>query len=207
MPKWFDEKILIAYWEDNCKNYRLPDGRKIISAERNPSFGAYPDILRNELETGEVVPCEIEWVTTNFRQHGHDIDVLINSNGFLLTFIENSAFDVAQITIDEKDFVDWISKKSKKLASETIAVLKKTSKSRTDSFVWIIYVPSRGAKGYNIAFENGIWGFPEDNNRNRRGLNEIKDIKEGDFIVFVKKFQSCDEKKLRHLELKIYLNL
>jgi hypothetical protein len=196
MPRWFDEKVLIAYWEDNCKKYELPDGRKIISAERNPSFDAYPDILRNELDTGEVVPCEIEWFTSNFKKHEHDINVLLDSGGFLLTFIENTAFDVVQIKIIEEDFIDWISKKSRKLARETVAIIKKNAKGRSDSFVWIIYVSSRGGKDFGIAFENGIWGFPEDDKRKRRGLGEIKDIKEGDFIVFIKQFQSFENNKI-----------
>lgn len=202
MAKWFEEKILIAYWEENCKKYKLPDGRRILRAERNIPLDAYPDIAKNELDTGEIVPCEIEWATSKFAQHKHDIDVLIDSGGFLVTLIENSAFDVPQITIDEKDFVNWIGKKGKKLAIETLESIKKSTSRRTDTFVWIIYISSRGKKDYQEAFENGVWGFPEDNKKKRRGLEDIKDIREGDFIVFVREFKSDDDNRIATPRIK-----
>ena len=92
MPKWFNETILIKYWEDRCQNYELKDGTKITSASRNPSFGRYPDISHNYLSDGRVVPAEIEWVTTNFDRHGHDINDLRNGDGFLVVFKSDSGF-------------------------------------------------------------------------------------------------------------------
>src|SRR5690349_21751193 len=86
MAKWFDETILIRYWEDRCHRYTRKNGLRLVSARRNPSFGYYPDISENELSNGQVVPAEIEWVTTKFEQHGHDIKELIDRDGFLVSF-------------------------------------------------------------------------------------------------------------------------
>lgn len=202
MTKWLDEKILIAYWEQNCNKYVLQNGKKINRSDRNPSFGAYPDILRNELDTGEVVPCEIEWATTNFYSHGHDINILIEANGFLVTLIENSAFDVPQVKIDENDFIEWFTNKSKNIASETIQTIKKATRRRTDPFVWVIYISKRAEKNFEIALKEGVWGFAEDKNKNRRGLGLITDIKKDDIVVFVKKFVSPSNNKLKTPRIK-----
>lgn len=201
MPRWFGEKILIAYWEENSYKYKLPNGIKILKAERNPNFDAYPDIIRNELENGDIVPCEIEWATTKFKDHKHDINLLIENNGFLVTFIENSAFDVPQVRIDDADLFKWFKKKSGKLLEETLDIIRANVKERTDSFIWIIYIANRGKKDAEIAFNNGIWAFPEDKNKKRRGLDEIKQIKRDDIIVFIKEFTSNEIKTPRIKDL------
>lgn len=202
MAKWLDEKILIKYCEDRCNTYILPDGRKILGSERNPSFGAYPDISKNELDTGEVIPCEIEWSTTNFKAHGHDIEMLIEKSGFLVVFIENSVFDVPQVKINEDDFINWFCKKSKRIAGETVSTIKKSTKKRTDPFVWIIYIPSRGAKNYEIALKKGIWGYAEPSKRKRRGIDLIEDIRKDDCVVFVKMFQFDKQNKIKTPRVK-----
>ncbi|MBZ6005500.1 hypothetical protein K1514_06340 [Paraclostridium bifermentans] len=202
MTKWLNENILIKYWEDRCSSYKLPDGRKILKADRNPSFGAYPDILRNELDTGEVVPCEIEWETTNFKKHGHDIELLIQNGGFLLTFIENSAFDVPQIKIIESDFIEWFCNDSKKIVLDTVNTVKKRAIKRIDPFVWIIYISTRGSKNYEVALEKGIWGFAETDKRKRRGADMIKDIRKNDFIIFIKVFQSDENNRIKTPRIK-----
>ena len=43
---------------------------------------SYPDIQKNELDDGTIIPAEVEWNTSNFDRHGHDISVLIDNNGF-----------------------------------------------------------------------------------------------------------------------------
>lgn len=196
MPRWFGEKILIAYWEENSHKYKLPNDIKILKAERNPNFDGYPDIIKNELENGDVVPCEIEWATTKFKEHKHDINLLIEKNGFLVTFIENSAFDVPQVRINNDDLLKWFRKRSGKLLEETLDLIRINTKERIDSFVWIIYIPNRGRKDSRIAFNNGIWGFPEDKNKKRRGLDEITQIKRDDIVIFIKEFKSDESNKI-----------
>jgi len=36
MAKWFDETILISYWEDRCHNYKRKGGRQITNARVAP---------------------------------------------------------------------------------------------------------------------------------------------------------------------------
>ena len=79
-----EEKILIKYWTENCFKYSLRDGRKIRSAQHSIPFDSYPDIQKNELDDGTIVPAEVEWNTSNFDRHGHDISVLIDHKGFLI---------------------------------------------------------------------------------------------------------------------------
>lgn len=189
MTKWFREDILIKYWEDNCKKYTLPDGRRILRAERNFPLSKYPDISKNELNSGEIVPCEIEWCTTNFYVHEHDIEVLRKNSGFLVTLIENSAFDVPQIIIDKNDLIKWFKLKAAILARETLADIINECKPRSDTFVWIIYVPKRAKKNYNIAQEIGIWGFNDSKKGKRRGIDDIKQIRANDIIVFLREFE------------------
>jgi hypothetical protein len=121
MARWFDETILIRYWEDRASHYQLKNGSKVERARRNPSFGAYPDVSENFLSDGAVVPAEIEWVTTKFDRHGHDIKTLIDNNGFLVVLKSDASFLVEQIELDRQDFLDWIGKHARELAQETLA--------------------------------------------------------------------------------------
>ena len=66
--------------KENASKYKLQDGRKIKSAEYNIPFDRHPDIGKNVLDDGTIVPCEIEWVTTNYNKHKHDVNALIEAN-------------------------------------------------------------------------------------------------------------------------------
>ena len=193
MPKWFHEQMLHKYWIDKCKNYKV-NGQQIIGAKLNPIFDRYPDISENELTNGEIVPCEIEWSTTDFN---HDISILEGNNGFLVTFIENADFPLPQIKIEEEDFIEWFTKNSKKIALETLDVVRKSSMKRAVEFIWLIYLGSRNKQDANIAFENGVWGFPKSETGKRRGHNRIIEILPNDIVVFVKEFSFDDENRMR----------
>lgn len=186
MPKWFNEDILIPYWEDRCKRYKLPDGVQILEAKRNLPLSRYPDISHNVLSTGDTVPCELEWLTTKFEKHGHDINVLKESNGFLVSFIYNASFPLPQIEIDEDDFIDWFVKNAEILARETIQEIKATAKPSKDPVVWLFYIGTRGRKDYQTAFDHGVWGFPQTKRGSIRGYKKVSQIKEGDIVVFVR---------------------
>jgi len=168
MAKWFDETILIRYWEDCCHHYSRKDGLKIVSARRNPSFGRYPDISENVIGDGSVVPAEIEWVTTNFERHGHDIKVLIDNDGFLVVLKEDSSFLVEQIEIDRLDFLDWIATHGRELASETLTDIERQVRRSKEPQIFLYYVPRTGNGRVNlkIALDHGIWGFPENDKKN-----------------------------------------
>lgn len=165
MAKWFDESILIKYWEDRCKTYNLQDGRKINSAKRNPSFGRYPDISENYLDDKTVVPAEIEWMTTSFDQHGHDIEELRRNNGFLIVYRQNAGFPIEQVQIRKEDFIEWFKENAEELCIETLQNVESTTKRSKEPQIYLFYIPKSGSKNFETAVANGVWGFPMNNNR------------------------------------------
>lgn len=172
MAKWFDETILIKYWEDRCKNYELQDGRKISAAKRNPSFGRYPDISENYLSDMQVVPAEIEWLTTSFDQHGHDIEELRKNNGFLVVYKQNAGFPVEQIQICKEDFLEWFQENAKKLCIETLQDIEDTMKKSKEPQIYLFYIPKSGRENFKTAIENGIWGFPVNDERKSKRIRK-----------------------------------
>src|SRR5262245_32322475 len=175
MAKWFDETILIRYWEDRCDRYALKNGLKILSARRNPSFGYYPDISENTLSDHSVVPAEIEWVTTNFELHGHDIKELIDNDGFMIVLRANASALVDQIEIDREDFVNWLCENARDLAAETLNDIDRQARKSKEPQIFLYYVPrtGRGRANLRIALKAGVWGFPESNQKITRGWSSI----------------------------------
>jgi hypothetical protein len=180
MAKWFQETILIKYWEDRCQNYTLDDGTKIKSAVRNKSFGYYPDISENYLSDNRVVPAEIEWVTTNFDRHGHDITTLRDNEGFLVVFKIDAGFPLKQIEIDEDDFTEWYKTNADQLCQETLSEIKNISKKSKEPQIFLLYLPKKGHNNYGIALQYGVWGFPTNTKGFRHGLSKISQIKKHD---------------------------
>ena len=146
MAKWFDESILIKYWEERCEHYTLRGGIKIKSAKRNPSFGRYPDIGENYLSDGTVVPAEIEWSTTNFDEHGHDINELRDHNGFIIVYKQNAGFPVEQIELDKEDIIEWFKDKAEEMCVETLQNIDKSVKKSKEPQIYLFYVPIGGKK-------------------------------------------------------------
>ncbi len=193
MPKWFHEQMLHKYWIDRSKKYKV-NMQQILGSKLNPIYDRYPDILENQLANGKIVPCEIEWSTTDFD---HDISVLEESNGFLVVFNENANFSVPQVKIDEKNFLNWFTKNSKKIAIETLDEVRKQTKKRDIEFIWLIYLGSRNIENENIAFKSGVWGFPKSNNGKRRGYDRMVEIMPNDIVIFAKRFSFDKENKMR----------
>ena len=190
MAKWFDESILIKYWEDRCNKYSLQNGMKINCAKRNPSFGRYPDISENYLSDNTIVPAEIEWLTTNFDEHGHDIEELRRQNGFLIVYKQNSSFPVEQVEINKEDLIEWFKENAGNLCIETLQNIEHTMKKSKEPQVYLFYVPKSGHENFRIALENGTWGFPVSKTGRSRGLERLMQIKKGDILVFVKEWKS-----------------
>lgn len=173
MAKWFDETILIKYWEDRCQIYELQDGRKITSAKRNPSFGRYPDISENYLDDMTVVPSEIEWITTSFDQHGHNIEELRKNDGFLVVYKQNAGFPIEQIQIVKEDFIEWFQNHAIELCLETLQSIENTMRRSNEPQIYLFYIPKSGRENFNIAFENGVWGFPVNSERKSKRTRKI----------------------------------
>lgn len=183
MAKWLNETNLIKYWEDRCTQYSLPDGTKIVSVSRNTNFGKYPDISSNFLSDGRVVPSEIEWFTTNFDRHGHDIATIRDADGFLIVFKQDAGFPIAQIEINEEDFLNWFQSSSRELAQETISEIRVISKKSKEPQIFLFHVPKDGNRNFKVAFSHGIWGFPA---FREVQLPRISQIKRNDIVIFIK---------------------
>jgi hypothetical protein len=141
-----------------------------------------------------VVPAEIEWVTTCFEQHGHDIKVLIDNDGFLVVLRADASFLVEQIEIDRSDFLDWIEGHAREVAAETLTDIDRQVRRSKEPQIFLYYVPrtGRGQKNLEIALGKGVWGFPESGRHVTRGLSSISQIKRGDIVVVVHNF-TADE--------------
>ncbi|MES3055854.1 hypothetical protein O6V14_09445 [Sphingomonas faeni] len=190
MTKWLDEKILIKYWEERCHTYHLRDGTLIKSSKRNPSFGYYPDISENVLGDGTTVPCEIEWFTTNFDKHGHDIKVLVDSGGFIVVLKNDASALVEQIEIRRDDFIEWFSNNAEAIAHETLTAIDRQARRNKEPQIFLYYVPrtGAGARNFQIALAHGVWGFPEKDGKLPRGWTAISEVKPGDIVVAVHNF-------------------
>lgn len=191
MAKWFDEVVLIRYWEDRCTKYTRKDGAAVQSARRNPRFGGYPDISENFLSNGAVVPAEIEWLTTNFDRHGHDVSELLDHDGFLIVLKNDASFLVEQIEIDRADFIDWLGQNGSELAAETIAAVDRIATASKEPQIFLYYVRggSRGKENFHLALEHGVWGFPESGSGRTRGWSSILEVKKGDIVVAIHDFK------------------
>ena len=82
MEKWLKERVLHRYIIENFKKYHH-GGLKIIQVKDNKD--QFPDLFCL-LENGKEVPVEIEWQSSNFVLHGHDINYLKENQGFLFVF-------------------------------------------------------------------------------------------------------------------------
>lgn len=190
MPRWLQEKVLIRYWEDRCSRYALPSGRQIKSARANPILDGYPDITQNYLSDDMVVPAEIEWTTTDFERHGHDIKTLLDNDGFLIVFREDASALVEQVEIDRDDFLNWFQKSARDLAVETIKEVERQAQRSKEPQIFLYYVPrtGRGRANLAIAMHHGVWGFPEGEKGRTRGWASISQVRQGDIVVVVHNF-------------------
>ena len=190
MAKWFNEIILIKYWEDRCHKYSLRDGTKIKSSFRNRVFGKYPDIERNELSDNRIVPAEIEWLTKNFDRHGHNIEELIKSDGFLIVYKKDQEhFPVEQVEIDREDLINWMEKKSKSMLEETLNEIEKSRRVKLGPQIYLFYLPKSAKKNVQVALEKGVWGWPENSLGVTRGLTKLMSIKKGDILVILSEWK------------------
>ena len=194
--KWIQEKVLIKYWTDNCSKYQLKDGTKILSSQHSIPLDAYPDISSNSLSDGRNVPAEIEWKTSSFEQHKHNISTLKDNDGFLIVFEKDQeSFPVEQVLIDSEDFKQWFIKNAEKLVIDTVQSVKKKTLANKEPQIFLYYLPRTRMGKINLskAMPKGTWGFPE---KNTRGLDRIMQLKKGDIVVIVHNWKSSPDIKV-----------
>lgn len=157
METWVRERVLQRYIIENFAKFKIND-RKIVAIRDNKD--QFPDLyclLENKVE----IPAEVEWKSSNFVQHGHDISILKENNGclFVCEQDQNLGFKITQIKIDIEDFEKWFVKKSLKIIQDTTAPYKKKKK-RSEPNLWFTYLSfnAGGESDFKLAIKHGVWG-------------------------------------------------
>ena len=91
------------------------------------------------------MPAEVEWNTSNFDKHGHNISVLIEHNGFLIVLEKDrESFPVEQVQLDKNDFIKWFQNDAKNIANETVQSIKTKLIKNKEPQIFIYYMRSKG---------------------------------------------------------------
>jgi len=179
---WLKERVLQRYVIENCTQFKV-NGQKAVKARDNRD--RFPDVYFI-LENNDEVPVEVEWQTSNFIQHGHDLDYIKENNGCLIVCDQNLDLGkVHQIKIDIQKFEDWFEKNAKRIIQDTTEPYKKKDKTRTNPKLWFTYISLKagGASDFKKALKAHTWGIQK--NYSQAVINQITQIKEGDLIVFI----------------------
>lgn len=183
MGVWLKERVLQRYVLENKHKFK-PHGQKIINIRDNKD--RYPD-LYCILEDGTEIPAEVEWKTSNFIHHGHDVKLLRDNHGILLVCVQDQqiGFDIPQIKIEIEDFEKWFMNNAKKIISDTTFPYKNPESSRKIPKLFLSYLSLKagGVSDFELALQYGTWGVQEKYSSNV--INQISSIQEGDLIGFV----------------------
>ena len=123
---------------ENLSHFK-PFGLKIINVKDNKD--RYPD-LSFILENGKEIPAEVEWKSSNFVSHGHDISILRENQGVVLVIEKDQdlGFEIPQLLISSEKFEDWFTKNSLRIIQDTTAPYKKSKKERKIPKLWFSYL-------------------------------------------------------------------
>jgi hypothetical protein len=182
MEVWLKERVLQRYVIETCTQFKV-NGYKAVRARDNKD--KFPDVYFT-LENNEEVPVEVEWQTTNFIQHGHDLNVIKENNGCVIVCNNNLDLGkVQQIKIDIKKFEDWFEKNAKRIIQDTTEPYKKKDNSRTNPKLWLTYISLKagGDSDFKKALKAKTWGVQK--NYSQAVINQITQINKGDLIVFI----------------------
>jgi len=146
----------------------------------------YPD-LYCLLENGNEVPAEVEWQSSNFVQHGHDLNLLKENQGILFVCEKDQdlGFDIPQIEIDMTHFESWFVDNAAKIIQDTTAPYKKRVEDRKIPKLWFTYLSLKagGVSDFDLALEKETWGVQE--NYSPSVINQISTVHENDLIAFI----------------------
>lgn len=184
MEKWLKERILHRYIIENYKKYHH-NGLKIIQVKDNKD--QFPDLFCI-LENGKEVPVEIEWQSSNFVQHRHDINYLKENHGFLFVCLKDQdlGYDVPQYLIKTDDFEKWFSDHSVEIVKDTLKEYKTESRvQRAFPKLWFTYLSLKagGSEHFKISLQRGVRGVQE--KYSPYVINQISSIQAGDIIAFI----------------------
>ena len=183
MEAWLKERVLQRYVIENPSKFK-PFGLKILNIRDNKD--KYPD-LYFVLENGEEIPAEIEWKSSNFVSHKHDITVLKENQGVVLVLEKDQdlGFEIPQLIIDVKDFEKWFTENSLQIIQDTTQVYKKSKIERKIPKLWFTYLSLKagGVSDFHKALESHMWGVQK--NYSSSMINKISSIMKNDLIAFV----------------------
>ncbi|MGI0010839.1 MAG: hypothetical protein ACREAE_05520 [Nitrosopumilaceae archaeon] len=183
METWLKERVLQRYVLENYSKFR-PFDQKIISVRDNKD--RFPD-LYCILDNGKEVPAEVEWKSSNFVQHGHDINELKDNQGFLFVCEKDQdlGFEIPQIEINIEDFENWFTKNSLKIIQDTTESYKKQDKERKIPKLWFSYLSLKagGVSDFDKALKSHTWGVQK--NYSPSVINQISTIQKNDLIAFI----------------------
>jgi len=183
METWLRERVLQRYVIENKSKFK-PFGKKILSIQDNKD--KYPDLYFT-LDDGKEIPAEVEWKSSNFVQHGHDISELKDNQGVVLVCEKDQdlGFEIPQIQIDISDFEKWFTANSLKIIQDTTKPYKKTDKQRKIPKLWFSYLSLKagGVSDFENALKHHIWGVQK--NYAPSVINQISTIQKNDLIAFV----------------------
>ena len=183
METWLKERVLQRYVLENYSKFR-PFDQKIINVRDNKD--RFPD-LYCILENGKEIPAEVEWKSSNFVQHGHDINELKDNQGFLFVCEKDQdlGFEIPQIEISIEDFENWFTKNSLKIIQDTTEPYKKQDKERKVPKLWFSYLSLKGGgvSDFDKALKNHTWGVQK--NYSPSVINQISTVQKNDLIAFI----------------------
>jgi hypothetical protein len=188
--KWIDEKVLQRYFKEEFNKYNdwfiSEYDKKLVSVSFNSNFDKYPD-LYGTLEGNQIIPIEVEWITSNFESHKHDPTLLTDGNG-LIVVLQNNLKDYAslkQLELDENHFQQWFVNNSSKIIKESIdKAIDKREKIKRPPKLWFYYLSESALKNHITTREEATYGVPYIFPK----LNDFKDIRKGDLFSFIGPF-------------------
>lgn len=207
MSEYIHEIVLQDFIVENITDldltiqYKRSSRMKLIRAVPNHK-GTFWD-LNGELENGEWIPLEVEWISSNFEKHKHyhspDFQKFLDNNGVLLVLRKNKELlNIQQISIFDSlseaqfknKFHAWFKRKSPEYIDETLKTYLVGGYKREIPRI-ILYPLSLGARA-NYFTDNTLYkkhvsdpsiiGFkPSGYNKNPF----IKDLQPNDICLFI----------------------
>lgn len=183
METWLRERVLQRYIIENYSRYR-PYGQRILGIRDNKD--QFPDLYCS-LDSNEEVPAEVEWKSSNFIAHEHDLNFLKENHGFIFVCEKDLdlGFEILQIEIDIKDFENWFVKNSLEIIQDTTEPYKKSVKERKIPKLWFTYLSLKagGVSDFKKALSSHTWGVQK--NYAPSVVNQIMTIQKDDLITFI----------------------
>jgi len=183
--EWIPERVLQKYVQKNKEKFAKHFDGTITSVIWNND--RYPD-LTFVIDGNIEIPVEVEWKTSNFIQHKHPPEVLLEGDGLLIVGKIEPECDVGkikQVELSLEDFEKWFKRNSGWLVKETTKGLHEIDKKRTIPKLWFTYLSFKGdaVTHFETALKHQVWGIQE--NYNPTADSQIKGIKKGDLIAFI----------------------